>query len=139
MPVGIQITVEGLNELKVLLDVLPQKTREKIELDLRKIVEEIRDEAKQKCPVDTGALQKSIRIQTYSKPAGVMAKLGVSAGGYTVNPKTGQTVNYASFVEYGTSRNPAQPFLRPAYQNKTRQLKNVMKQAVIEVVRTLIH
>jgi len=81
---------------------------------LEKAAEMVRDEAKALCSVDTGSLQKS--IQTFKRQVdGVLCSVGVSAGGYVVNPKTRRIVDYASFVEYGTSRLAAKPFLRPAF------------------------
>jgi len=81
---------------------------------LEKAAEMVRDEAKALCPVDTGSLQRSIR--TFKREVGgVLCSVGVSAGGYVVNPKTRRIVDYASFVEYGTSRMAARPFLRPAF------------------------
>jgi len=58
--------------------------------------------AQQLCPVDTGALRASIRLE----PAQPALKMYVKAGG-------GQ-VDYAGYVEFGTSRSLAQPYLTPA-------------------------
>lgn len=52
-------------------------------------------------PVDTGKLRDSIS----KEPSG--------EGGYTVGPRG---VEYAEFVEFGTSRGPAQPYVRPTVQ-----------------------
>ena len=132
MSVGIQISLkwENLDRLIRYLDYLPAEMRKWVQYELREAVAEIRDEAKRGCPVDTGSLQRSIRIQNYSRPSGVMEKIGVSAGGYITNPKTGNIVDYATHVEYGTSRSPAQPFLRPAFENKRASLMQRMRNAV---------
>lgn len=60
------------------------------------------DLARQLCPVDTGALRASIRLE----PAQPELRMAVKAGG--------GAVTYAHYIEYGTSRSPAQPFLTPA-------------------------
>ena len=74
----------------------------------------VRDKARILCPVDTGSLKKSIRIGR-RESNGPLYSISVSAGDAGVfNPKTGKIVNYAKFVEYGTSRIKAQPFLRLA-------------------------
>jgi HK97 gp10 family phage protein len=87
----------------------------------------VRDDAKELCPVDTGSLRKSIRVETTR--SGGVETVGVAAGGYIINPKTGRRVDYASFVEYGTSRNRAQPYLRPAIARNARLLpKEIVKQ-----------
>jgi len=81
---------------------------------LERIAEIIRDEARILCPVETGSLQQSIRAFK-REGLGALCSVGVSAGNASVvNPKTGRTVDYARYVEYGTSRRAAKPFLRPA-------------------------
>lgn len=55
--------------------------------------EDVAGGARAMAPVDTGALRDSIAV----------TENGVGVG-----------VPYASFVEYGTSDTPAQPYLRPA-------------------------
>lgn len=60
------------------------------------------DLAQQLCPVRTGALRASIRLEP-SRPA---INMTVRAGG--------GTVTYATYVEYGTMYSPAQPYLTPA-------------------------
>ncbi len=81
---------------------------------LERITEMIRDEARILCPVETGSLQQSLK--TFKREgSGELCSVGVSAGNAgVVNPKTGRVVDYARFVEYGTSRMAAKPFLRPA-------------------------
>ena len=78
------------------------------------------DLAQQLCPVDTGALRGSIRLEP-SEPAPVMA---VKAGG--------GTVDYAGFIEYGTSRSAAQPFLTPAAKaiSVAKEVRAEIKKAV---------
>lgn len=58
-------------------------------------------EAKRLCPVDTDRLRSSIAHE-----------MGLDALGLYVD--VGTDVEYAIFVELGTSRMSAQPFLRPA-------------------------
>jgi HK97 gp10 family phage protein len=62
----------------------------------------IEGDAKQLAPVDTGALRESI-AHTLEGLAGE-----VTAGN--------DAVDYASFVEYGTSRQPGHAFMRPAIE-----------------------
>ena len=81
---------------------------------LNEVAEKIRDSAKENAPVDTGTLQKSIAKETITHK-GKVKSIRVRAGGRVRNPKTGRLVDYASYVEFGTSRMAAQPFLRPAY------------------------
>lgn len=56
--------------------------------------------AKKLCPVDTGRLRNSISHTTNDKSAYI-----------------GTNVEYAPYVEMGTSRTRAQPYLKPAVEN----------------------
>lgn len=66
--------------------------------------QEVRTEAVQNCPVDTGRLRGSIGVQK------------VGDGHYRV----GSNVFYAPLVEFGTRFNRAQPFMRPALEKVRR-------------------
>lgn len=68
-----------------------------------------------KCPVDTGNLRGSI---TYEVDAGDNAVY------------IGTNVEYAPYVELGTSRQKAQPFLRPAASGHGAQYRQVLKKAL---------
>lgn len=57
--------------------------------------------AKRLCPVDTGRLRASI---THALEHDTLGFVGI----------VGTDVEYAPYVELGTERAPAQPFLRPA-------------------------
>ena len=58
--------------------------------------------AKRLCPVDTGRLRGSI---THDEPRAIPDGLAV---------RIGTDVEYAAYVELGTSRMSARPYLRPA-------------------------
>lgn len=82
---------------------------------LNQVADRIVEDAKAAVRVDTGSLQKSIRKQHHVSQ-GHIHTIGVSAGGYTVNPKTGRIVDYARYLEYGTSRMPPRPYMTPALE-----------------------
>lgn len=71
--------------------------------------------AEKKCPVDTGNLRGSITHE-------------VDAGGGAVY--IGTNVEYAPYVELGTSRQGAQPFLRPAASEHGAQYRRVLERAL---------
>ena len=112
----------------------------------RKVAILIRDDAKRNCPVGTpestgipgyigGSLKKSVRLQVYAKPAGAIHNIGVSAGGYITNPNTNVKVDYAIYVERGTSKMSAQPFLGPAREKYKGQLPKKVKEDLKLLVR----
>lgn len=71
--------------------------------------------AARKCPVDTGNLRGSITHE-------------VDTGDNAVY--IGTNVEYAPYVELGTSRQEAQPFLRPAASEHGAQYRQVLKMAL---------
>jgi HK97 gp10 family phage protein len=72
---------------------------------------DIADLAAQLCPVDSGDLVSTIRVEP-GPAATVLVKAGGVSGG-----ATGAFVDYARYVEYGTAASPAQPFMTPAAKN----------------------
>jgi HK97 gp10 family phage protein len=75
---------------------------EAIETGIERGANLIADVARQLSPVDTGALRDSIRVEGGDDAL----SRKVIAGG--------DGVDYAAFVEYGTSVSPAQPYMTPA-------------------------
>ena len=75
--------------------------RERRSLALETVGQRAEVHAKELCPVDTGQLRDSIGHAAEEDSACV-----------------GTDVEYAPFVELGTSRTPAQPFLQPALENR---------------------
>ena len=71
--------------------------------------------AQKKCPVDTGNLRGSITHE-------------VDAADNTVY--IGTNVEYAPYVELGTSRQKPQPFLKPAASEHGAQYRQVLKNAL---------
>jgi HK97 gp10 family phage protein len=72
------------------------------EQDLVTLGFRVQNGARARCPVDTGRLRASI----------ISSGLRHDGGGAYV--EVGTNVFYGGFVEFGTRRNPAQPYLRPA-------------------------
>lgn len=71
--------------------------------------------AAKKCPVDTGNLRGSITYEVDTADNAVYI---------------GTNVEYAPYVELGTSRQKAQPFLRPAASEHGAQYRQVLKKAL---------
>jgi len=112
------LRVVGAEKVKKNLGLLVREIDPVVVDALKKVAEKVKEEAKSNCPVDTGALRKSIRRITTAERKGHVTRVGVRAGGYEMNPKTGRLVDYAVYVEMGTSRQRPQPFLVPAAQGK---------------------
>lgn len=80
---------------------------------LHKTGQDVIQLTKQLTPVDTGNLQRSYRVEEVSE-----SKVTV-----------GTDVEYAPFVEFGTSRQSAQPHFIPAFAQSAETFEQRLKQA----------
>jgi HK97 gp10 family phage protein len=87
-----------VRHLKHELPHIQAELRSKASAVVRKTAFDIEADAKGRAPVDTGALRASIATQVESD-----LRASVNVG-----------VSYGAYVEYGTVRAPAQPYLTPA-------------------------
>ncbi len=71
--------------------------------DLQRRALQVDAAAKRLCPVDTGRLHSSITNEIGQDGQGLVATIGTN-------------VEYAPYIELGTSRMAAQPFLLPALE-----------------------
>lgn len=107
-------TVTFESHLGEFLDALP----EQIERALIAIGMTAETHAKEECPVDTGRLRNSITHEVDMSDQSDQAAI------------IGSNVEYAAYVELGTSRQKAQPYLRPAAQNHTQEYKKIVESAL---------
>jgi len=94
----IGVKLEGFEKLQKTLNSFTDE--ENIEALLKEVAFFIEKEAKRICPVDTGRLRASITTEKVDRLA------------YAV----GTNVEYAPYVEFGTYKMRAQPYLRPAME-----------------------
>lgn len=88
----------------------------------------IRDVAKGKVPVDTGALRASIIASTNKaqKTGEISASVGVARKKFVRGRRAGRNPRrYAHLVEFGTARTSANPFLRPALDTQVDEVLEV--------------
>jgi HK97 gp10 family phage protein len=78
--------------------------------------------AKIAAPVDTGNLQGSIQVQEVTP---IQAIIGPS------------NIDYAEFVEFGTSRMAAQPYMRPAIDEHEREIVDAVQRTVAAFVESI--
>jgi HK97 gp10 family phage protein len=127
--VSLHFTLADPN-VKAKLAVLPEKMLEWAEEVLLERARYMRDVAQVLVPVDTGSLRDSIRVERGGQGLH-WREIRVRAGGYIVNPKTGRLVDYAVFVEYGTGKMAAQPFMQPAFDEIKDDIAGLIKDNVV--------
>lgn len=88
---------------------------------LKKAGELIVEEAKNNVPVKTEKLKKGLKVSGVRKKGGNKFVLaGIQKGD---NSK----IFYGKFLEFGTSKMKAQPFMGPAYESKKEEAKEIIK------------
>ena len=138
MGVEIKIVTDNFEKVKNMSD-------EAVIKALTEIGMQVERHAKEKCPVDTGLLRNSI---TYALDGGspkmgqykankAKGKKGIKSGSYggTMPAESGgkravyvgSNVEYAPYVELGTSKQTAQPFLKPAVQDFKEEYRTIIK------------
>lgn len=81
--------------------------------DLARFGLKVQNAARRYCPVDTGRLRSSVQSTPGEDSKGPYVDIGTN-------------VEYAPYVEYGTMHSPAQPFLRPALLEASRDWSSTM-------------
>ena len=77
--------------------------------------------AKITAPIDTGALRNSIQVDEVTPVQAIIA------------PHT----DYAEYVEFGTSRMAAQPYMRPALDQHEREIVDAVQRTVAAFVESI--
>lgn len=119
----LSIDVDGMRDLRQGL----RKTKDGMlrvgKLTTRQTLEAIRDQSKKDVPVgETGRLRDGINIQIDKD------ELSGSVGMFDPD------VDYAEFVEYGTSKQAQQPFMTPAVEDARRKLPQRLKENAEKVL-----
>lgn len=127
-----ELKVIGHQQLMLELAEIASHIKPEVVEGLDEVADKIVRDARELCPVDTGALQRSIRrdkqlVSLYP----FIYTVGVTAGGDVKNPKTGREVDYAAFVEFGTSRTPAQPFMGPAIEKNRGEIRRILSKKLL--------
>lgn len=94
-------------------EAIKNATQKQLQVALETIGLKLEGYAKTLCPVDTGNLRNSITHETKEK--------------YT---QVGTNVEYAVYVEMGTRKMKAQPYLRPATENHLQEYKTIIEDAL---------
>lgn len=111
------IDFSGLIDLEYDLGRASATTITRSSVAIAKTAHDIERDAKLNAPVDTGALRSSI---------------STTARGLTA--EIGPTVDYAQFVEEGTSRQAPQPYMRPAAEKNIPGLVDALGQIVGDIL-----
>ena len=111
------VTIKGLAGLTAKLNKLDSVTRSAMSIGIKKAGLLVEGDAKMVVPVDTGSLRRSIHTEDSSNATSATATVGSS-------------LEYAPYIELGTSKMSAQPFLQPSLEKNK---KNATKIVLTEI------
>lgn len=118
--IGISVKVEGQKEVIDAIRRAQALIGDGIQKAITAACVEVEKEAKHLVAVDTGRLKQSVTHEV-----ALTAKR-------TWSGRVGTNVHYGPHVEFGTRRMRAQPWLRPAFENKRKLILSIIEQAVKE-------
>lgn len=119
------VQITGLKELDAALQELAwPAARRALRKGMRQGANVVRDEVRDKAPIDTGLLKRSIRTRERKDENGWMQ----------VAVEVRRRAFYGKFFEYGTSKMAAKPFIRPAASNNTDAAVGRMRDALAEAI-----
>jgi len=116
------ILVEGHDELIRTFEVMPAEAEKILSEATREAAEIVLTAAKNTAPVQTGKLKNSLNLKEMK-----IRKSG--AKGWRL-ATTGKDVKYAFSVDAGTSKMPARPFMRNAFDNNEQKVKDKINEIV---------
>lgn len=149
------IAVSGLRELEAQLLAIGQEYGPKAALSpvrraLGKAGKIVQASAQAKVHRKSGTLAENIIVTTYRKPPegqiGVKVTVRAKAKGYKSNSrnvrsgKIGLNYNfygplfYGSFLEFGTSHQPAYPYMRPAFEENKNTLPGIIRDELAKAI-----
>lgn len=111
---NIKVKIKGTDEVIKNLDSFNNHIEKEVEKEIINTATKVQARAKQRCPVDTGSLRNSISIKK-------LDDMEVEVGAY---------MPYAAYVEFGTYKMKARPYLFPAFEEERpkflRRLEKIM-------------
>lgn len=135
----IKMDVHGLKELERKLRELPEKLAKN---GLRAAVAAgsrlVASEARRRVPVDSGTLKRSIytkQIREESNNQQQTFYVGSRHG--KKEQAKGRDAYYFPFVEFGTEKSPAHPFMRPAFESTKEKAVEAVKTKLAERIEKL--
>lgn len=117
-----QISLDGLGKVTGMLDDFREELTKKAAKGVARGCEEVEAEAKARCPVSTEA----------TRPGGPHGELRASINTQIegLSGTVGTNKEYAMYVEFGTCKMAAQPYLVPSLAEKAPEVIRIVKEEI---------
>ena len=129
------IKVHGLQELNKKLKRMPIALANKhLNRATSQAATLVQKSAKTKVPVLTGTILRNIKKRKQRTRNKFNATTGVGVISDRSGRGTGTDAFYWTFVEFGTSKMAAQPFIRPAFEENKQRAVNKIKDVLVKAI-----
>ena len=118
---GVNVSIDGVRELRERAAQMSEEISERLRGAVGEAGEAVRDGARQRVPQDSGALHDGIEVVTAED--GFVAEIG---------PRDPE-LYYGVFIEHGTSRRQAVPYMFPASEDERVRLPARLRRSVSDL------
>ena len=125
-----EITMDGMDELLSKLEQLGKKASTIENSALKAGAQPILDDAKS----TTAFHDRSGNLREGLKISGVKTKDGIKYVLVGIDKSDNSKIFYGKFIEFGTSKMSARPFLQPALERKEREAMEIIRQKLKEAL-----
>lgn len=147
--------MKGGDRLLRLLRAAPKAASDEVRAVVKKEAEALAEDIRGAAPEDTGALKAAIRARVSQR--GLVARVGIFGirkellAGTAAGLRAARNISkrlamrvasqlagapfYARFVEFGTQKTKAQPYLYPTFRQKRRAIRGAIVQAAVGAIR----
>lgn len=121
-----EIELTGVDEILNRLQQMGENVGRLENKALKNAAEPVLEDAKANVPIRTGKLKEGLKIGKIKNKDGVKYILvGVDRG-------DNSEIFYGKFIEFGTSKRAAHPFLQPAYEKNKNNIKEIIAETLKE-------
>ena len=121
MSENVSMELDGIGDLLNKISSLGKAGERAENKALKKAGEVILEEAKNNVPIVSGKLKKGLKVSGIKKSEGNKYVL------VGITKEDNSEIFYGKFLEFGTSKMSAKPFMAPAYATKKTEAKNIIK------------
>lgn len=122
----LRVGIEGAAEVAKMLEELGEAASGILEQAAEAGGKVALDDAKRRCPIQTGALKASLHLEKgKTKKPEIKQEVKISPG---------KKEYYGTFVELGTSKQAAQPYMRPAIDENQTEIAKAINQEVLRAI-----
>jgi HK97 gp10 family phage protein len=124
-------TIDGLDQLRSALKETPKRARRVLRDMLKESATAVMYSGRANAPRETGALIRAIQVDG----RGLSWRAGLSDRAESIGGRQVWPFVYGRFIEYGTKRREARPFMRPAADGEATKIEGRLR-VVARVLET---